>query len=152
MPRDIAGARKKYVDNSRFNQSIDENALTRGATPFDSMVIRKMSTEEMTKTAGKAFPLVLSASFPPIQLPRDKPSRVIPITDVQVYTEPPMIGAMILEEMTSTVITEKPETNAAKMYGDWRKYLFIKAKPAVRYLVIMMNLALATPQHRAPLP
>lgn len=81
---------------------------------FDKIGIIKTSNEEEIKAKDKtSMFLNLSASFPPIQLPRDRPRSVTPMTDVQVKTELPIEGATILAEINSTVIIENPAINEA---------------------------------------
>lgn len=71
----------------------------------------EIKTAASRKTIGNClFHPDLSAIFPPQKLPRANPRRVTPITDVQVKSELPSIGAIILEEISSTVIIENPAT------------------------------------------
>ena len=57
----------------------------------------------------------LSASLPPNKLPMAIPKRTTPITDVQVNTELPIIGDIILEATSSIVIRENPAIKEAKV-------------------------------------
>ena len=57
----------------------------------------------------------LSASLPPNKLPIAIPKRITPITDVQVKTELPIIGDIILEATSSIVIKENPAIKEAKV-------------------------------------
>jgi hypothetical protein len=111
-----AGRRNKYNESKIFNQRIEFEESTMKAVFFVRVGIIKTKSEEIRKATGSGLLfLILSAVFPPTRLPRDRPSKVIPITDVQVNTELPIIGATILDDTSSTVITEKPERKEPKI-------------------------------------
>ena len=116
MPIEIAGSKNKYMDKSKFSQRIEFDVLNRKSLFFDNMGIIKTNTEDINRANERVFLFpALSAIIPPIQLPIDKPNNVIPITEVQVKTELPIIGAIILDEISSTVIIEKPAMNEANI-------------------------------------
>ena len=75
----------------------------------DRIGINETSKNDSKKVNGNNFlPSSLSANFPPNHPPIARPRRVVPMMDVQVKTEEPIIGAIILEEMSSITMTEKP--------------------------------------------
>ena len=74
-----------------------------------SIGMKETRTEESKKAKeiGLLF-FAASANFPPTHPPTARPSNVSPITDVHVKTEDPMIGATILEEISSITMIQKP--------------------------------------------
>ena len=104
-----AGNKKRYIDKSKFsfNIELDESVIKFECSANNG--IRETETDETKNAIGSGqSPFALSAIFPPMKLPTASPSKVTPMTEVQVNTDDPIIGATIREEISSTVITANP--------------------------------------------
>lgn len=111
-PSESAGKRNSIPHISRDNTGKENGSFRMKLTFLESGTMRYTENAATNSAKDKTFcPYTLrylSAISPPTRLPMDSPRRVIPITEVQVKIEEPMIGATILDETISTVMSEKP--------------------------------------------
>jgi hypothetical protein len=112
------GTRKSTVHTTTDIVSIENDSERMKSTFFDKGRMRYTEKDATSIAIARAFcPYTLiyrSAIAPPSKLPTDNPRRVIPMTDVHVKIDEPIIGATILDEIISTVIKANPDIKVAR--------------------------------------